>query len=166
MRTEQDKWQVERKVFLEFIEKASLFVERNSIEKQQGKSMPDIFCTMSSGERVAFELVEICAEDIAATLSRFSEGVAWVSSTDDPTAAIVRRKLHKTYETDRPIELLCYTSARTVSPDDQIIAEARSWVGSLEGPFRRVWLLGEKDVYEVWSAPNPGVQPPLAGGLG
>lgn len=114
--------------------------------------MPDIFCTMRSGERVAFELVEICAEDIATTQSKLREGGSAVFSTADPTAAILRRKLHKTYETDRPIELLCYTSARTVSADDQIIAEARSWAGSLEGPFRRVWLLGEKDVYDIWSA--------------
>jgi len=138
-------------VFLVFVEKAPLCVEAASIEKQEGKSMPDIFCTMLIGERVAFELVEICAEDVAATSSRLSEGGSAVSSTADPTAAILRRKLHKTYETHRPIELLCYTSARTVSPDDQIIAEARNWVGSFEGPFRRVWLLGEKGVYEVWS---------------
>ena len=152
MRTEQDKWEVERKVFLEFIEKASLSVEPTSIEKQYGESMPDIFCTMLSGERVAFELVEICAEDIAATQYRLRDGGSAVFLTADPTAAILRRKLHKTYEVGRPIELLCYTSARTVSPDDQIIAEARNWVGSVEGPFRRVWLLGEKDVYDVWSA--------------
>lgn len=151
MRTEEDKWRIERKVFLEFVEKAPLFVEAASIEKQVGKSMPDIFCTMLGGERVAFELVEICAEDIAATLSKLGEGGTSVSSTADPTGTIVRRKLHKTYKTDRPIELLCYTRGRTVSPDDQIIAEARNFVGSFEGPFRRVWLLGEKGVYEVWS---------------
>jgi hypothetical protein len=152
MRTEQDKWHVEQKVFLEFIEKACLPIELASIEKQHERSMPDIFCTMRNGDRVAFELVEICAEDIAATHSALREGGTAVSSTADPTAAILRRKLHKTYETSRPIELLCYTSARTVSPDDQIITEARNWAGSLDGPFRRVWLLGEKDVYDVWSA--------------
>lgn len=152
MSTEQDKWQIERAVFLEFLEKAGLPVESASIAKPDGESMPDIFCTMLSGEHVAFELVEICAEDIAAIQSRLREGGSAVFSTADPTAGILRRKLHKTYETDRPIELVCYTSARTVSVDDQIIAEARNWAGSLEGPFRRVWLLGEKDVYDVWSA--------------
>jgi hypothetical protein len=150
--TEQDKWQIERAVFLEFIEKACLPVESGSIDKPHGRSMPDIFCTMLGGEQVAFELVEICAEDVAAIRSKLREGGSVAFSTADPTEHILRRKLHKTYETERPIELLCYTNARTVSADDQIIAEAQRWARSLEGPFRRVWLLGEKDVYDIWSA--------------
>ena len=152
MSTEQDKWQVERTVFLKFIEKACVTVKSASIAKPDGESMPDIFCTMLSGEHVAFELVEICAEDIAAIKSKLRDGGSEVFSTVDPTAGILRSKLHKSYKTDRPIELLCYVSARTISADVQIIAEARSWAGSLKGPFRRVWLLGEKDVYDVWSA--------------
>ena len=51
-----------------------------------------------------------------------------------------------------PIELLCYTNARVVSPDDLIIAVAKTCATSTEGRFRKIWLLGEKGVYEVWKA--------------
>ncbi|WP_018294846.1 hypothetical protein [Mariprofundus ferrooxydans] len=149
MGSEQDKAKIELAVFGEFVQRSALAVDPASIRKPGAESEPDIFCTLINEGQVAFELVEICSSDIAATISKIRLGGTAVLSTSDPTSEIIRRKLHKTYKTGLPIELLCYTNGRTVSPDDQIVEGLRQWVGSIEGPFRKVWLLGEKGVYEI-----------------
>jgi hypothetical protein len=123
-----------------------------TVELGGTQSEPDIFCTLGSGEQVAYELVEICSSDIAATLSKLSNGGSTGLATSDPTEKILRKKLHKVYRTTFPIELLCYTNGRTVSPDDQILGEIHRWANAIDGPFRKIWLLGEKGAYEVWSA--------------
>lgn len=152
MSTEQQKAKVELAVFREFISKTGIAIDPDSISKPCTQSMPDIFCTLSSGEQVAYELVEICASDIAATLSKLRNSGSTALVTSDPTEKTIRQKLHKTYRTMRPIELLCYTNGRTISPDDLIFSKAQNWANAIDGPFRKVWLLGEKGVYEVWSA--------------
>ncbi|WP_341904298.1 hypothetical protein [Polaromonas sp. YR568] len=152
MGTEQQKAAVELTVFREFIFKAGISIDPESVSKPGAQSEPDIFCTLISGEQVAYELVEICSSDIAATLSKLRTGGSTALATSDPTEKTLRQKLHKTYRTTLPIELLCYTNGRTVSPDDLILGEAQRWASAIDGPFRKVWLLGEKGVYEVWSA--------------
>lgn len=152
MGTEQQKAEVELAVFREFISKAGIDIDPASVSKPGAQSEPDIFCTLSSGEQVAYELVEICSPDIAATLSKLRNGGAGCLVTSDPTEKKLRQKLHKTYRTILPIELLCYTNGRVVSADIQIFSEAQLWANAIDGPFRKVWLLGEKGVYEVWSA--------------
>jgi hypothetical protein len=65
--------------------------------------------------------------------------------TADPTAAVIRNKLAKTYQTTHPIELLCYTDGRLVTPDDAIIPTIREIIEAHGfGMFQRVWLLGEE----------------------
>lgn len=152
MGTEQQKAEVELAVFREFISKARIDIDPESVRKSGAQSEPDIFCTLSSGEQVAYELVEICSEDIAATMPKLRNGGTECLATSDPTEKILRQKLHKSYRTTLPIELLCYTNGRTVSSDDQILSEAQLWANAIDGPFRKVWLLGEKGIYEVWSA--------------
>lgn len=153
MGNEQQKSRTELSVFHEFIERAALGVDLASICKTGAESEPDIYCTLSDGTSAAFELVEICASEIARGFVRIGRGEQDdLPQTSDPTERILRQKLHKIYKTDRPIELLCYTNGRTMSPDDQVCAEAMSWANAIKGPFRRVWLLGEKGLYEVWSA--------------
>lgn len=152
MGTEQQKGEVELAVFREFISKAGIDIDPESVRKLGAQSEPDIFCTLSTGEQVAYELVEICSPDIAATLSKLKNGGTAGLATSDPTEKTLRQKLHKTYRTTLPIELLCYTNGRTVSADDQILSKAQLWANAIDGPFRKVWLLGENGIYEVWSA--------------
>jgi hypothetical protein len=152
MGTEQEKAKVELAVFGEFISKAGIEIDPKTVSKPGAQSEPDIFCTLSSREQVAYELVEICSPDIAATLSKLRNGGVAGTATSDPTEKVLRQKLHKTYRTTLPIELLCYTNGRTVSPDDQIRRQVQLWANAIDGPFRKVWLLGEKGVYEVWTA--------------
>src|SRR3989442_13653964 len=107
MRSEHDKAPVELAVFGEFVAKANLPIDPASIFKPGEESQPDIFCAYTNGERVAFELFEICAQDIAKVISQLSDGGAAPIVTSDPTDQIVRSKLHKNYKTSIPIELLC-----------------------------------------------------------
>ena len=152
MGTEQQKAEVELAVFREFISRTGISIDPESVSKPGAQSEPDIFCTLGSGEQVAYELVEICSSDIAATLSGIRSGGTAGVAASDPTEKTLRHKLHKTYRTTLPIELLCYTNGRTASPDELIVSEARRWANAIDGPFRKVWLLGESGVYEVWSA--------------
>jgi hypothetical protein len=152
MSTEESKSKVELAIFEEFASKAGIPVAPGSIKKPGAESEPDIFCELKTGEQVAYELVEICSADIAATLSKIKAGGSAALATSDPTQKTLRQKLHKAYKTSRPIELLCYTNGRTVSTDDMIVSEAQLWANAIGGPFRKIWLLGEKGVYEVWSA--------------
>lgn len=152
MTSEQDKGVVELAVFREFAKKAPLRIDHTSVEKRNGESEPDILCEIIGEGPVSFELVEICDSALAATIAHLRSGGVATGSTSDPSIEIVRRKLHKRYKTDSPVELLCYTNARVITPDDGILAAIRPWFDAIDGPFRRAWLLGEKDTYEVWRA--------------
>lgn len=152
MSTEQEKGKIELAVFNEFIHKANIAVKPASINKSGLASEPDIFCTLNSGEELAFELVEICASDIAAAMSKIKKGGVANVATTDPTDKILRQKLDKKYKTNRPIELLCYTNGRTITPDETILNQAQLWADAMDGPFRKLWLLGELGVYLVWEA--------------
>ncbi len=99
MGTEEQKAEVELAVFREFISKAGISVDPDSVSKPGTQSEPDIFCTLSSGEQVAYELVEICSSDIAATLFKLRDGGSKSLVTSDPTEKTLRQKLHKTYRT-------------------------------------------------------------------
>lgn len=146
MRSENDKAEVELAVFAEFIERSGLPILRGSERKGDATAgEPDIICTLESGARLAFELAEACAPEIAAmlTLARKSDAIAGLWG-EDGSAETVQKKLRKSYYIDCPIELVLYTDGRTVLPDDVIKPKvARILQGGL-GPFSRVWLLGSE----------------------
>src|SRR5690349_11449782 len=98
-------------IFLDFVRAANLSIDKASVQKRHPPE-PDIKCQYSSGECVAFELVEICDKNMA----KNREDGAYIR-TSDPSLEIVRKKLNKNYETSCPIELLCYKNGRVVSPD-------------------------------------------------
>lgn len=155
MGTEQEKGIVELAVFKEFILKSGLSVIPESIVKCIKKQFPDITCKFIDNGPVAFELVEICNSEIAEKISYVRSGGEFETlSVDNPARMIVLKKLRKTYLTDLPLELLCYTNGRTVATDDMLVAEILAAITSYESNilFRRIWLLGEKgNVYKVWN---------------
>ena len=116
----------------------------STIEKLDGERMPDFKCLSSAGEEFAFEVTSICAPEVAqliATGQAGSDGAIW---TADPTRRIVCGKLHKSYNTPLPIDLLCYWDGRTVSWDELIIAEIeKALLEAGKNPFRRIWFHGE-----------------------
>jgi len=148
MASEHTKGETEVAVFLRFLEASQLPIDLNSVEKRSPPG-PDILCTHQSEGAVAFELVEMCD-------SRFARSIAKVSGsylrTSDPSANIISKKLRKKYETDVPIELLCYTAGRIITPDNVILPTIKPYLRSWRHTFRRAWLLGRKGVYVVWNA--------------
>lgn len=138
-------------VFRAFVEHSKIRVVPGTIEKRP-RGEPDILCVIEGEGPVAFELAELCAEDIAATLPRIRGGGSVLIRTSDPSARILRTKLNKLYRSEAPIELLLYTNARLVTPNDVIIATLRPILESRAASFRRVWLLGERGAYELWRA--------------
>lgn len=55
----QRKQERERRIFLAFAETVGYAVNLRSLRSGRGDRAPDIYCKLASGERVAFELVEI-----------------------------------------------------------------------------------------------------------
>lgn len=137
-------------VFADFMQRSGLPIDPLSVKKCDG---PDIRCTHAVEGPIAFELSEVCAEDLAkltANPASFEKRFTWSS---DPSEKVLRNKLKKNYVADCPIELLLYTNGRVITPDETIVATLRPVLECRNGVFRRVWLLGEADVYEI-----PGIQ--------
>lgn len=152
VRTEHDKGIVELSVFRDFAQRSGLPVLDTSIEKRSGDSEPDILCTLGDEGKVAFEMVEICDPMLAANIAYSLAGGAGAAPVAaDPSIRIVCKKLSKTYRTACPVELVCYTNGRTKTADDEIFAAIQPWFSAIKGPFRRAWLLGKRELYEVWS---------------
>ena len=148
-RKEAKKAARERDFFHIFIEKKpDLRINPKSVESCC-QPKPDILC-FQENERVAFELVELCDEDIARI-----EDIARMKGseflwTSDPSENVIREKLKKNYPTEYPVELLCYTDGRTVSWDQLIIETIRPLIDVDNGQFRRIWLLGVDECHQVW----------------
>ena len=149
MNAEAKKAERERNVFRTFVEESGLQIDPESIESRTPPE-PDILCLDRIDGKLAFELVEICAEDLAQSIAMAGKkgGVAYVRSSD-PSGNAIRKKLEKIYRTEYPLDLLCYTDGRTVSPDDVIIDTIRSMSGINIGQFQRIWLLSTH-CHKVW----------------
>lgn len=109
---------------------------------------PDILYSPTDGERVAFELVEFCSEEMAEAITEdLRSGDCTYIRSSDPSFDILRGKLLKRYESEYPIELLCYNNGRLVSPDNFVVERLR-WMSFDKGPFRRIWYSGRSDYYK------------------
>lgn len=69
MKADQSKASREMHVFLEFIEKSGLPIERDSVENRPPPE-PDILCMHKEEGFIAFELGELCNEEIAETIAK------------------------------------------------------------------------------------------------
>jgi len=148
MASEQAKGQTEVDVFLRFLELSQLKIDPDSIEKRSPPE-PDILCTHQPEGQVAFELVEMCDRLLAKSIAEASDRYL---RTSDPSPRIVSKKLRRKYQTGAPIELLCYTAGRIVTPDNVILPAIEPYLKSWRNVFRRAWLLGRKGLYVVWNA--------------
>jgi hypothetical protein len=148
MASELVKGETEVAVFLRFLEASHLPIYRNSVEKRFPPE-PDILCTHQSEGAVAFELVEMCDSRLTSSIAKASDGYL---RTSDPSPNIISKKLRKKYETAVPIELLCYTAGRVITPDNVILSTITPYLRTWRHTFSRAWLLGRKGVYVVWDA--------------
>jgi hypothetical protein len=148
MASELAKGEAEVAVFLRFLEASRLPIDRNSIEKRSPPE-PDILCTHQSEGAVVFELVEMCDSRLARSIAKASDGYL---RTSDPSPNIISKKLRKKYKTAVPVELLCYTAGRIITPDNVILSRIKPYLRTWRHTFSRAWLLGRKGVYVVWDA--------------
>ena len=135
----------EMQVFEDFIKRSGLPIAPQSVRKCDPPE-PDIRCKMS-GEYVAFELAEVCSQEIPRAISPTlrTGGVSNFILADDPIPEIARKKIEKSknYRTDYPIELLFYTDGRVVQSPDMSIPSIQELFSSGAGRFRRVWFMGQ-----------------------
>ena len=142
---DEEKSRRELNIFGDFVKCSGLSIDPNSVEKRNPPE-PDILCEIGKEGLVAFELMESCDDSLAEKISyqlklNNPEPVFLrLGNTGDST---LKNKRSKQYLTDYPIELLCYTDGRNVSPPDVIISRIRSCFDYKRGPFRRIWFMGE-----------------------
>ena len=148
MASEKIKGETEVAVFLRFLVASQLSIDPTSVEKRSPPE-PDILCIHQSEGKIAFELVEMCDPSLAKSIAAAKDGPI---RTFDPAASIISKKLRKSYTADAPIELLCYTAGRIVTPDNVILPTIKPYLRSWRHTFRRAWLLGRKGIYVVWSS--------------
>jgi hypothetical protein len=150
MRSELDKSRNELEVFDDFVTRAWIPVQAGSVAKCFPPK-PDILCCLINEGPVAFEVVEICDWRIASAPSRLADGGVEYIRTADPTWKIIAKKLKCKYRCEHPIELLCYTQGRVVTPDRMIPAKLRQCASLMrKSAFRKVWFRSSKSVSLVW----------------
>ena len=113
----------ERTHFARFASAERPDIDLESIESCRPPA-PDIACSTSTGERLAFELVELCPPEIAKAVGddlKAGGGVSVVWPAD-PTERVLLKKLRNNYACDVPIDLLCYADGLLVTPDDVALA--------------------------------------------
>lgn len=151
MTTEETKGNREMEIFVRFVDISKLPIDLATVEKREPPE-PDILCTHRDEGRLAFELVEICDPNLAEFMATVSQGGAYYMRTADPSAKIIRKKLRRKYQTACPIELLCYTDGRAITPANVILPRIRPYLTSWKNTFRRAWLLSRGHAYHVWSS--------------
>jgi hypothetical protein len=149
-RSEAEKAQDEVLAVRRFIERSGLPLDASSIHKRIPPE-PDLLCQGAEG-LVAFDIANLCDGEVAKVLAAGARARTDAFSTTDPSAAIVRDKLSRSYKTDHPIELFLYTEGRIMAPDDVIIPTVTSILESLDGPYRKAWFMGEKTTCLLWQA--------------
>ena len=151
MSSEAQKSEIELRVFAGFVKISGLPIDLASVEKRLPPE-PDLLCVHATEGAVAFELVELCDPNLARALAAprpNADGVEYIR-TSDPSWTIVLKKLRKTYQTERPVELLCYTDGRIITPPDVIRPTLEPLLGSFRHTFARAWLMAEGEVYSLW----------------
>ncbi|MGL4489996.1 MAG: hypothetical protein ACRCU5_11205 [Rhizobiaceae bacterium] len=151
---EAAKENLEREIFTLFAKKMFWPLEPACVESKRPPA-PDILYTGLSFP-IAFELVEICASDIAnETAKSKTSGDNFVIWTFDPTNEILKSKLEKTYNSEHPVHLLCYTNGRVVTPDDVVKEEITAILKTgTNDKFVEVWYWGEKTIFEFSGCGN------------
>ena len=150
MNGEAIKGERELEIFAEFVRLSGNPIHMASVAKRLPPE-PDILCTHDEAGLVAFELVELCDPNLAQAFANPSRPGNDYVRTSDPSAWIIQKKLRKSYRTDHPIELLCYTDGRIITPANVILPTIRPRLRSFNHVFRRAWLLSKQQVFVVWN---------------
>ena len=152
MRSEAEKAATEREVFAHFLRMSSVCSPDSGIESRPFPQ-PDILCTPHSSSPVAFELSELCDEQMAEAISIAREDAFW---TADPSARILNQKLCKNYASEYSVNLLLYTAGRIVTPDNVIIPTLEYEIGKIERCiFDTIWFMSNDIVQKLYRSTLP-----------
>ena len=150
MASEEEKAKLEIDFFLRFLVASELPYDANSANKRNPPE-PDILCVHATEGPVAFELMEICDSNLAESIFHAGKGGSTYLRTSDPTEKLLIAKSQRKYRTSYPIELVCYTHGRVITPLNVMVPRMRLALQSArKSPFRRVWLFSRKQVQQVW----------------
>lgn len=158
MRSEDEKGLDEIRVFETFLTLSELRISSSSVEKRLPPE-PDLLCMHDIDGKVGFELVELCDLRLARAIAdpRPDAGGTEYIRTSDPTLMVLKKKLRRNYDTLYPVELLCYTAGRIITPTNIIRPTIGLLLGSACHAFRRVWLMANGEVCELWASAQPDV---------
>ena len=146
------KQQNEQRAFVQFAERLGSRHEWLSVESRP-EPEPDLLCTHNTDGPVAFEVVSLTDPLIAELQAAGANAYEGAFPTSDPSERIIRRKLHRSYETTASrIELLVYTDGQLVTPDDVIVATILPWFDAIDHQFQRIWFMGELETRCLWNA--------------
>jgi hypothetical protein len=144
---EEAKAARERHFFTLFAKAMSWPIDLPRIQSRP-KTEPDILYDSADG-KIAFELTANCSRSLAHKAAKTGVGIGETFlRNSDPSWAVVKKKLKKSYTTEHPIELLVYYDGRLVTPDSSVIETLIAHLdgSSVEIPFRRVWYFGKDKI--------------------
>lgn len=105
MRSEDEKYKVERQVVIDLATRENLELDESSMEKgDPDKGEPDVSCTVS-GEAMYFEVTEACAPEFAEAIAealRNENGVSAAWGGDGIEETLIK-KLQKSYKVTEPV---------------------------------------------------------------
>ena len=140
---EAQKTAYERGVFETFLDRARLDVNRGSIlSGNPAIKEPDLLCEYTNGDKVGFELGRLTDPNLAQVVNRWEPRNGEYVRTSDPSGAIAKRKIKKTYSVPYPVELLLYKENPIITPDNVILPTIRP-VCHMKHKYRRVWFMGD-----------------------
>jgi len=155
---EEQKQAEELEIFDVFSERSGLPVDRSTIESRRPPE-PDIKCLVSGDGYVAFELKEICDEELAGWIADLYTNPPSIDADEAPFkylrdfetssnyfAEWLKGKFsdQNKYQTDCPMALLLYENGRTGLTNDIILADIEEHSEILIPIFRKVWFMGEE----------------------
>jgi hypothetical protein len=137
----KDKGYKEFLVFTSFAESCGGLFNLSSIMNRKPPE-PDILCSTSDGQMIAFELFEILDENYAEQFSTTNTGV-FAGWSDDPSERKLLKKFgNNNYRSNYPIELLAYLDHTPRIPADIFKSKINNFLNSREGygVFRKIWV--------------------------
>ena len=146
------KQQDEQRAFTRFAERLGTLDQWSSVESRP-EPEPDLLCTHVTDGRVAFELVSLTDPLIAEIQAAGANAYQGAFFTSDLSERIIRKKLHRSYETSAGrIELLVYTDGQLVTLDGVILPTILPWFDAIDHQFQRIWFMGEVETRCLWNA--------------
>lgn len=143
MERERIKENREIDVFMRFVTLSAMNVISDSIEHRPPPE-PDIICRVVGEGLIRFEPTEACAPEFAEAINNPRPSGVYACFGNDVTKETVLKKLDKSYPVAGPIELLVYTDGGTAKTDELLEYDITDALEEKEGPFCRIWLMGDK----------------------